>query len=66
MHGQAREGGNRGSEADYCGWLTVENNIKWTDYIVLVASVWILDHHNPNMSTLWVHGDRSKINQENI
>ena len=70
MHVQAREGGegpgglseggNRGTEADYCGWGTVAPNIKGTESSVPVASVRGLEQHHPTMSTLWGHRDRSK------
>ena len=51
-------GGGRGDEAGYCGWGKISPNIKGTDYSVPVASVRGLEHHNPNMSTLWVHVSR--------
>ena len=58
--GRTLGGGNRGTEADYCGWGTVATNIKGTESSVSVAYVWGLQQL-PNMITLWVHRDWSKI-----
>ena len=71
VHVWAREGGggsvgisegvNRGTEADYCGWEIVAPNIKGIEYSAPIASVWLLEHHHPTMSTLWGHRYPSKI-----
>ena len=50
--GGLSEGGNRGTEADYCGWGKVAPNIKGTEYSSPVGSVWGLEHHHPTMITL--------------
>ena len=65
MHEQLRVwgdlvGGNRVNDVDYCDWGEVAPNIKGTDSSFPVASVRVLEHNHPTMSTLWGHRDRPK------
>ena len=45
-------------------WVTVASTIKGTASSVPVESVQGLEHHHPTISTVWLHGDRSKRKKE--
>ena len=63
--GMAEEAASeKGHQGGLLWWVDVAPNIKGTESSVPVACVQRLEHHHPNMVTLWGHENWSKINRK--